>query len=143
MEKKSTGRVIVPIKVENAYDVEAVELGEKTKNEIRHIEVDALVDTGSGLLCLNRELIDKLGLRLLKEMLMDTATGSIRRRIFKNARLTIMGRSCPIDVVEVASKHQALVGYLPLEALDLAVDPKAGKVTFNPEHGDEMILDLL
>ena len=137
------GRTIVKIKVENAYDLEVAALGQKVPAEVRSVEVDALADTGASSLCLNRELIDKLGLRLAKEQLMSTATGSIRRRVFQNARLTIMGRSCSIDVVEVNCKHQALVGYIPLESLDLVVDPKAQKVTPNPEHGDEMILDLV
>ena len=142
-ERMNMGRTIVKIKVENAYDLEVAALGQNGSAEVRSVEVDALVDTGASSLCMNRELIDKLGLRLTKEQLMSTATGAIRRRVFKNAWLTIMGRSCSVDVVEVNCKHQALVGYIPLESLDLIVDPKKQKVTPNPEHGDEMILDLV
>ena len=140
-ERTNMGRTIVKIKVENNIDIADLERG--YRQNIRSIEVDALADTGASSLCLNRELIDKLGLELYKEQLMGTATGTISRRLYKNAWLTIMGRSCSAEVVEVNCKHQALVGYIPLESLDLVVDPKAQKVTPNPEHGDEMILDLV
>jgi predicted aspartyl protease len=143
VEREKMGRVIVPIKVENIVDLADVKRGYITADKARTLNLEALVDTGSGLLCLNPELIRQLGLEFFKEISVDTAQGVRKMKVYRNAVLTIMGRSCPIDVVEVSSRHQALVGYLPLEALDLVVDPKAQKVIPNPEHGDEMILDLL
>ena len=138
------GRTTVKIKVENIGDIELLERGYIDESKVRSLEIEALVDTGAGMLCLTPELIEKLGLRLLKEINVDTAIGVIKRKVYKNARLTILDRNCPIDVVEInSSKHQALVGYIPLEALDLVIDPKAQKVTTNPEHHGEMIIDLL
>ncbi len=140
---KNMGRVIVSIKVANTIDNADAKRGYIKPENIRNIEIDALVDTGAGLLCLDPELIKKLGLDHLKDITVDTAEGPRKVKLFRNAILTILERSCPIDVVEIHSKNKALVGYLPLEALDLVVDPKAQKVIPNPEHGDEMILDLL
>jgi hypothetical protein len=37
----------------------------------------------------------------------------------------------------------ALIGQLPLEALDLVVNPLAGTLTGNPAHGGEHVLELL
>lgn len=142
IKERIMGRVIVPIKVENMVDLTLVKRGDRI--ETRSIEVEALVDTGATFICLSPKLIEKLGLSYYKESKVVTADGIKTKKVYRDALLTMLGRSCPVDVTEISNeKYQALVGYIPLEALDLVVDPKAGKVTFNPEHGDEMILDLL
>jgi predicted aspartyl protease len=141
--RKNMGRVIIPIKIENSIDLADANRGYIKDSERRQIGAEALVDTGAGFVCLNPALIAQLGLSFLKEIKVDTAHGVSMVKVYRDAILTIMDRSCPIDVVEVSSRHQALVGYLALEALDLVVDPKGAKVIPNPEHGDEMIMDLL
>jgi hypothetical protein len=44
--------------------------------------------------------------------------------------------------MELANGIPALLGYVPLEVLDLQVDPKVQAVIANPEHGDKIVLDL-
>jgi len=44
--------------------------------------------------------------------------------------------------MELVDGLPALLGYVPLEVLDLKVDPKTQAVIPNPEHGDKIVLDL-
>ena len=144
IKERTMGRVTISVKIENAIDRGLVKLGYIVAEKVRAIEVaEALVDTGAARLCLNKELIGKLGLTFVEESLVDTAKGCKKAGRYTDAWVTVMGRSCPADVLEIDSKTPALVGYLILEALDLAVDPKARKVTTNPQHNGEMIIDLL
>ena len=62
---------------------------------------------------------------------------------FDAVRLTIMGRECVVEVMEVSNATPALVGQIPLEILDLVVNPMAGTLTGNPAHGGEHVLELL
>lgn len=135
-------KITVPIKIENAYDLEAFELGEKKQDQIRQLTITALVDTNAWLLYLDPDSIKQLSLRFFKEIPMATATGIINRRVFRNAFLTILDRSCPIEVIEINGKNPALVGRLPLDTLDLVIDPQTRTVISNPEHKGEMVLDL-
>ena len=142
-EKVNMGRTMVQIKVENAGDLTGVKRGYITFDKIRHIEAEALVDTGASTLCLPPEMVKALGLSLIDTKRVKTGAGEKNLNVYETVQLTILGRTCRVDVFEIPHGIQPLVGYIPLEWLDLVVDPKKGKVTPNPEHGDEMILDLL
>jgi hypothetical protein len=57
-------------------------------------------------------------------------------------RLTIQGRHCPVDVLEVPDDVPVLIGQIPLENLDLVVDPRGGKLIGNPAHGGEHAFEM-
>jgi hypothetical protein len=63
-------------------------------------------------------------------------------QIYGTVRVTVQGRDCPSDVVEVPDDCPVLVGQLILEALDFVVDPVKQRLIGNPEHGGEQIYDL-
>ncbi|MBI4530681.1 MAG: hypothetical protein HY709_04090 [Candidatus Latescibacteria bacterium] len=53
-----------------------------------------------------------------------------------------MGRTCSLDVMEAPGDTPVLVGYIPLENLDLQPDPQSQQLIPNPAHGGKWILDL-
>lgn len=136
------GRIVTKIKVENLADLLLMERGDLSLKEIRQIEMEALVDTGATLLCLPAKAIADLGLSPLGTRRATTATGLIERRVFQGARLTILNRTCTVDVMELENGVPALIGYIPLENLDLQPDPQKKTLVPNPEHGDKMVMDL-
>ena len=58
-------------------------------------------------------------------------------------RLTVQGRQCTVDVMEVDDDCPVLIGCYTLELLDFVVDPVGRRLIGNPEHGGQQILDLL
>ena len=62
--------------------------------------------------------------------------------VYQAVRLTIGGRFCTVDVLEVPDDTPALVGQIPLEMLDLVVDLQGRRLTGNPAHNGEHILEL-
>jgi len=68
-----------------------------------------------------------------------TTNGLRRRRVFQPARLELMGRHGAFQVVEVDDDVPNLLGQIPLEYLDLVVDPKRQRLIPNPEHGDRQM----
>lgn len=133
---------MVKIQVENAIDVVRVAAGEILQEHVRRLELDALVDTGATLLCLPKSKIDDLGLILREKRRATTANGDAERGIYQVANLTLLGRTCSIDVMELPEGTPALVGYLALENLDLVVDPKSQTVGPNPAHEGKFVMDL-
>jgi hypothetical protein len=69
-----------------------------------------------------------------------TANGGVDRDIYGDARLTVLNRTCTVDVIELSEETPPLLGYIPLENLDLVPDPTTESL--NPAHGDEIVLDL-
>jgi hypothetical protein len=84
-----------------------------------------------------------LGLKKSREKNVITTAGVRAASVYDAVRVTIMGRDCVVEVVEVPDIVPALVGQIPLEALDLVISPLDGTVTGNPAHGGEQILELL
>ncbi len=62
--------------------------------------------------------------------------------MYEAVRLTIMGRSCKMDVLEVPDGVPALIGQIPLEYLDFVVDPQQQILIGNPAHGGEHTFEM-
>jgi hypothetical protein len=72
-----------------------------------------------------------------------TSRGPADADVYDAVWLTIQGRSCTLDVMEVPDPVPALVGQLPLEHLDFVVDLVNQRIIGNPAHGGEQMYDLL
>jgi len=137
------GRTHVDVEIENFADTVLRKAAGNGHKRVRRVTIRALADTGSALLCLHRDTIRRLGLTHFQSARVRTASGEVDRRIYGTARITILGRQCSADVMEIPDDVSPLVGYIPLEALDLVVDPRKRKVVRNPESGGKYTLDLL
>jgi predicted aspartyl protease len=143
METTAVGQVIVPVVIENLFDLRSVEEGRLAADQVRRIEVqDARVDTGASILSMPRHLIEQLGLRRIETRTARTATGLAQFGIYEPAKLRIQGRDCEIRVSEVADNCPVLIGVIPLELLDFVVDPKGQRLMGNPDHGGEWMIDM-
>ena len=143
METTQMGRVVTAAKIENIQDLWAAERGLLNGVDARVVEVtNALVDTGAMSLALPTSVIDRLGLQQRGTRPSMTASGPRLAKKYDAVRLTIMGRDCTVDVVEVPDPVPVLIGQVPLELLDFVVDPKNQCLIGNPEHGGEQIIEL-
>lgn len=143
METDAMGRVLTEATIENLKDLWAVEQGLKAAGEARRVAVDdALVDTGATLLSMPRSLIERLGLVQTGTKRVRSSVGPGEARLFEAVRLTIQGRSCTMDVLEVPDGVPVLIGQLPLEHLDFVVDLRTHTLIGNPAHGGEHVYEL-
>ncbi len=65
------------------------------------------------------------------------------RRVCSPVELVLAGRKSLFRVVEVPNSLPNLIGQIPLEELDLVVDPRKRQVVPNPEHPDGPLFDEL
>lgn len=145
METATMGRVLTEATIENLGDLWAVEQGLRKPEEVRKVAVqDALVDTGSTLLAMQKHLIDYLGLTKRYERRVTNTTGTHDVGVYGTVRLIIQGRDCPTDVMELPDglKEKVLIGQIPLEYLDFVVDPKSQRLIGNPRHDGEWMFDM-
>ena len=120
-----------------------MELGVLRPEQVRRIVVrDALVDTGASILSLPTRLVCQLGLRWRGKKRVITSKGVSEADKYEAVRLTIQGRDCPVNVLEVPDDVPVLMGQIPLENLDLVVNPRSGKLIGNPEHGGEHTFEM-
>src|SRR5207302_8034262 len=106
--------------------------------QVRRVTVsDALVDTGASGLALPTRLIRQLGLEKRHEKGATASTGVTKISVYVAVRLTIQGRDMTVDPAEVPDEVPVLIGQIPLEYLDLVVDPTNRRLIGNPAHGGE------
>jgi predicted aspartyl protease len=137
------GRVVAAATVENLEDLWRCRRGDLTPAEIRRIEIpEALVDTGATTLCLPQSLIESLGLLECGTRRSMSSAGPRMTRIFGPVKLTVQGRDCNVDVLELPDGVPPLIGQIPLEMLDFVVDPPGRRLIGNPQHGGEQMLEM-
>ena len=138
------GRVVVPAVIESLEDLYRVHRGELTTPQVRRVEfVDALVDTGATGLSLPRRFIEQLGLLPIRTRRAVTTAGIRDVPTFGAVRLTVQERDCICDVTEVDDACPLLIGQVPLELMDLVVDPGRRQLIGNPAHGGEHMIELM
>lgn len=144
METADMGRVVTEATIYNSNDWADAKRGVLAPEQVRKVTVpDASVDTGASTLGMPRRLIEQLGLVKYADKRAMTMAGVTTIAVYGTARLEIMGREYPTDVLEVPDECPVVIGQLPLEAMDWVIDMKTHKLIGNPAHGGEHILDLL
>lgn len=134
------GKVIAKFTLTNYADLVAKQL-KVLKGKPRTVEVEALVDTGATRLYLKPSVIKKLGLSKTGTVKSRTTNGTCERGVYSPVKMELMGRDGNFDVVDINEEVPNLLGQIPLEYLDLIVDPKNQCLRGNPEHGDVLMTE--
>ena len=114
------GRIITTLIITNRGDQVLAERGLMPGEDVRTIALkNVLVDTGATTLCLPANVIAKLGLTLLTEVDVATATGFSKARIFEDAKITLGEREGTFECLELPGGTEPLLGVIPLEALGI------------------------
>ena len=125
------------ITLRNTKDIMKAEEGLIKEQEIRRITVQALVDTGAWTIVINEDTREKLGLGVLGTEPGTLADGSKATYnlagplevIWKNRRTTC-------EALVLPDAEDILLGAIPLEAMDLTINPRKELVGV---HGDQIM----
>jgi predicted aspartyl protease len=143
MASATRDAVLTAAAIESLRDLWEVQRGLRPADLARRLEItDALVDTGVTLLSMPTRLIQQLGLKKTGSKRVSSSTGVAEADMYDAVRLTIQGRSCTMDVMEVPDTVPVLIGQIPLEHLDLVVDLRDRRLIGNPAHGGEHMYEL-
>lgn len=136
------GRVVVDVVVENYEDRLRAGRGEIADSAVRRLVVPSLVDSGATFFCIPRSLVDQLGLAFLQEKESRTLSGPITLGVYAPARVEVQGRDCVTQVLALPEGRQALLGQIPLEAMDWWIDLRSQRLVGNPEHGGQWMAEV-
>ncbi len=137
------GELRVKLALANFYDEENARLGLLAPERVRRAEVEAVVDTGATRPVLPKAVADQLGLAILGRLPVRYADERRAvRDIVGGVMIELMGRRMLVDAVVEPAKAYALLGQVPLEVLDLWVDPVARRLVPNPESPDAPLSEM-
>ncbi|MFQ6063703.1 MAG: retroviral-like aspartic protease family protein [Methanosarcinales archaeon] len=138
------GKVIVKTKIKSYEDEVRARLGLITSDQIRQVEIDALVDTGATMLVLPRTVVDRLGLPTIRKVYATYANGQKEKKdVAGGLIIEIDNRFMTTDcVIEEGDKVKPLIGQIVLEGLDLNIDTKKQKLVPRPESPDLPMMEI-
>lgn len=135
--EQDMGKVVTTIEIINGDDEGAFRRGTIPESAIRRVKLEALVDTGSTALSISESDILKLGLPIHSEVISRFANGqTVKRKVYGPANLVCMKRKVIAFVLGGFPNTPALLGQIPLEALDFHIDPTNRRLIPNPDSPD-------
>lgn len=116
--------MLVSAKLDNLEDLFEANRGRRAAAAVRSVEVDdALIDTWTTGLYVPRQLIAALGLVPIQTQVSRNLADSVPLNVYRGVRLTVQGRDCISDVIEVSDDCPVIVGQAPLHMMDWTVVP--------------------
>lgn len=103
--------------------------------ELEPLEVEALVDTGSAVLCVPDHVAGQLRLAVLEQREVTTADGRKRQCDYVGpVHVQFGNRSCFVGALVLGDS--VLLGAIPMDDMDLVIHPLHRRVTVNPKSPD-------
>jgi clan AA aspartic protease len=131
------------IKLINSVDKGTAHRGLLRSDQVRTLEIEGLVDTGATTLVIPTEVAEALGLTEIGRRSVRLADGSVHDfPQVGDLYIEILGRGMSCDAIAMPTKT-LLIGQIPLEGLDLVVDPKSRDLAVNPESPDVPMFDAM
>jgi predicted aspartyl protease len=129
------GDVYVEITLENYIDRILFQRGYLEHGRVRLEKVRVLADSGSTMLVLPQDLVERLGLEIRPEKIIVTFADERKeaRPVAGTLTVRVGDRSMETDCVVNPPASEPLLGQIILERLDLLVDCKEGKLVPRPE----------
>jgi clan AA aspartic protease len=131
------GAVYAAITLKNEVDVGMVQRGLMKEPEIRQVSVMAMVDTGAGTLVIDEATCQQLGLAikgLRRSILVDNSKAICK--VTEPVSVHWKDRTSVCQALVLPNSNEILLGAIPLEDMDLIVNPAAGELS--GAHGDEV-----
>ncbi len=102
------------------------------ESQLKPLEVDALVDTGSLHLCVPEHVALQLGLQELEKREVTTADATKRLCSYVGPlEVHFENRACYTGALVLGD--EILLGVVPMEDMDLVISPSLRTVTVNPQ----------
>ena len=129
------GTVYTEIILTNSADHANYERGLAKKEDVRSVTVTAVVDTGAMTLVINEELRQKLGLSIKEEKPVLIANGQrLLCKVTEPVDIHWKNRGTSQRAIVIPDAKKVLLGAIPLEDMDLIVNPGTQEVV--GAHGD-------
>lgn len=105
------------------------------EEEIKRIQISAMVDTGVIMLCINENIQEQLQLPIVETRKAQLATGQIVEcPVVKNVEVRFKNRQTTCRAMVLPGDSEPLLGAIPLEDMDVLVHPQRQELIVHPDH---------
>jgi clan AA aspartic protease len=134
---RQMGLVYAEIELISIDDIVLSRRGFLAAHKIKRITVNALVDTGAYMLVITDDVRRALDLPLIEEQMFRMADDTERTgEVVGPVEVRFENRRASVDAVVLPGAMEVLLGSIPLEDLDVVIDPRQQRLIVNPESPD-------
>jgi len=137
------GMVYAEIELINSGDQEMARRYIIGEEEVRSTRVKMMVDTGSWMMAINESIQAYLNLPLVYKQTLRMANGEpITRDVVGPVEVRFGERKSNCNAFVLPGDSEPLLGAIPMEEMDLLIDPKRQQLILNPDYPYNGILRL-
>ncbi len=136
------GKVLVKdVLLKNHRDEILSDEGHIPHEDVRQISLNMVADTGAVAVSLPQSIVEKLGLRYIKDVLITVSTGERQPvKMYGDLMVHINGREAYTQCLAKPENAPLILGQLVFEQIDYLVDCKNQRILPNPEEQEGMML---
>lgn len=129
------GLIYADIELINAIDLGLSKRHEIGEEEVKRMHVNMLVDTGSVYMCINETVQEQLQLEVVEKRKGQLADGSVvEYDVVGPIEVRFKNRRCVVDAMVIPGDNELLLGAIPLEDMDVLINPYRRELIVNPDH---------
>jgi clan AA aspartic protease len=133
--------VRIKVQLTNAGDEVLAQRGFLPAEQVRRVEIDAVVDTGAVRCVMPEALAQRLGLGVIARRRARFADGRSQEvDVTQPVRIELNGRPTYEDCLVLG--EETLIGQTALQSTDLFVDCVNGRLVPNPDHPEAVVMPV-
>ena len=135
------GIVYANIELLNGGDVELSRRKYISDEDIRQLNINMMVDSGAIMLTINEEIREALGLEIIDHRPSQLADGTrLTLPVAGSIEVRYEGRFCTTNAHVLPDDNEPLLGAIPMEEMDLWINPARNILTAVHPEGPVMSL---
>jgi len=141
LKEEDMGEVRIKVRLTNAGEEVLAQRGFLKPEEIKSLEIEAVVDTGAVRCVMPARIMEQLGLKISTRRQVQYADGRFEEvNVTQPVRIELEGRPTYEDCLVLGD--EMFIGQTALESTDLFVDCVNGRLVPNPAHPNSVVLQV-
>ncbi|MEB3294275.1 MAG: retroviral-like aspartic protease family protein [Synechococcales bacterium] len=137
MESQEMELVYAEIELLRGDDLALVREGYLETDRIHRCTVSAMVDSGATMLAIPEFIKRQLKLRPVSQIEAELADGSSEiYEVVGPVEVRYQNRRTSVEALVVPNSTKVLLGAIPMEGMDVLIDPKRERLIVNPDSPD-------
>ena len=129
------GHVYANVTLLNSFDDLMAQEGDIPKENVRKVEVRAMVDSGAMTLTISEKIAEQLGLKVREKIEVTLADGSFRKCDYVGpVDIHFENRTASCRALVLPGLDEILLGVIPLEEMDVIIDPTTQQLAVHPDR---------
>ena len=141
-EKFTMGRVVGKVELVNHVDAIKAEIGVLPPENVRRVQIDAIVDTGASHLVIPQSVADALGVPVIGETTVRYADHrQAAKSIVSDVEVHVLSRDGVFKAIVEPDRKDVLLGAIVLEDMDFIVDCRTQTLVPRDPNGTLAIIE--